>query len=39
MLKNTNRIQSAFLGKGQPVTEKCVQNKEYEDLEPSLKPL
>jgi hypothetical protein len=35
MLKNTDRIQSAFLGMGKPVTKKCVQNKEYKDLEPS----
>lgn len=35
MLKNTERIQLAFLGMGKPLTKKCVQNKEYEDLEPS----
>jgi hypothetical protein len=34
-LKNTDRTQSAYLGMGKPVTKKCVQNKEYEDLEPS----
>jgi hypothetical protein len=34
-LKNTERIQSAFLDMGKPVTKKYVQNKEYEDLEPS----
>jgi hypothetical protein len=33
-LKNTERIQSAFLSTGKPVTKKCVQNEEYEDLEP-----
>jgi hypothetical protein len=35
MLKHTERIQSAVLGMGKPVTKKCMQNKEYEDLEPS----
>jgi len=39
MLKNTARTQSAFLGIGKPVTKKCVQNKEFEDLEPSRKSI